>query len=106
MARPRLSDTEKKLESFRVRVRRDERLRIRSYAQALNLSLSRYVLLCCDKAQKSPFVSSRYAPKERRALLGMANNLNQITKHMHITGQVESDALDEVLTQIKQALSE
>ena len=110
MARPNLPDDEKKLELLRVRVRRDERARIRRNAEALNLSLSRYVLLCCDREQAKAFFSARpvskYSPPERRALLSLANNLNRITKRMHATGEIETSALEEILTALRSALAE
>ncbi|PMD91936.1 mobilization protein [Siphonobacter sp. BAB-5405] len=85
--------------TLRFRVTADERAVIEKKAQTAGLVLSEYV----RRMALGQDVRERISPELRQVVIGVANNLNQLTRHAH-TGQLDASSIEAILEQLKRAL--
>ena len=85
--------------TLRFRVTEGERQLIETQAQRAGLTLSEYV----RRVATGQPVAERLPAELRQTITGVANNLNQLTRYAHLQ-QFDSEAINAILTALKQAL--
>jgi len=91
--------TDKKSVTLRFRASIDEQKQIEAKAQLAGLTVSEYV----RRAATGQPVQERLPAELRQIIVGVANNLNQLTRYAHLR-QFDDKAINEILHQLKTAL--
>lgn len=90
---------DKKSVTLRFRASTDEQKQIETKAQVAGLTVSEYV----RRAATCQPVQERLPAELRQVIVGVANNLNQLTRYAHLR-QFDDQAINEILHQLKAAL--
>jgi len=91
--------TDKKSVTLRFRASADEQQQIEAKAQLAGLTVSEYL----RRVAIGHPVSERLPAELRQVVVGVANNLNQLTRYAHLR-QFDDKAINEILHQLKAAL--
>lgn len=93
------SMTNKKNVTLRFRASADDQKQIEAKAQLAGLTVSEYM----RRAATGQPVTERLPAELRQIIVGVANNLNQLTRYAHLR-QFDDKAINEILHQLKTAL--
>jgi len=85
--------------TLRFRVSADERKQIETRAEQAGLSVSEYV----RRVATSQTVQERLPATLRQTLVGVANNLNQLTRYAH-QRQFDDQAINQIVSALQHAL--
>lgn len=105
------SDEEKRVQRLSIKVTEKEKKEIESKAQKAGLSISDfarqnlvngYVFILDKKTEEQEQFSGNNF--DRRTIIGIGNNLNQLTKYIHQTHEIHED-LHECIKAIKAIMS-
>lgn len=91
--------TDKKSITLRFRASADEQQQIEAKATLAGLTVSEYV----RRAATGQPIQERLPAELRQVIVGVANNLNQLTRYAHLR-QFDDQAINEILHQLKTAL--
>jgi len=91
--------TDKKNITLRFRASADEQQQIEAKAQLAGLTVSEYV----RRAATGQPVTERLPAELRQVIVGVANNLNQLTRYAHLR-QFDDQAIAAIVHQLKAAL--
>jgi hypothetical protein len=91
--------TDKKSITLRFRASADEQKQIEAKAQLSGLTVSEYV----RRAATGQPVQERLPAELRQVIVGVANNLNQLTRYAHLR-QFDDQAIAAIIHQLKTAL--
>ena len=84
---------------MRFRASAEEQKQIETKAQLAGLTVSEYV----RRVATGQAVAERLPAELRQVLVGVANNLNQLTRYAHLR-QFDDQAINAILHQLKAAL--
>ncbi len=84
---------------MRFRTSADEQKQIEAKANLAGLTVSEYV----RRVATGQAVAERLPSELRQVIVGVANNLNQLTRYAHLQ-QFDGKAIDEILSVLKTAL--
>jgi len=91
--------SENKVVTMRFRASTEEQKQIEAKAKLAGLTVSEYV----RRVATGQAVAERLPAELRQVLVGVANNLNQLTRYAHLR-QFDDQAIDEILRVLKTAL--
>jgi uncharacterized small protein (DUF1192 family) len=91
--------SENKVITMRFRASAEEQKQIEAKATLAGLSVSEYV----RRVATGQAVAERLPAELRQVLVGVANNLNQLTRYAHLR-QFDDQAINAILHQLKTAL--